>query len=174
MAVNPEIVLAYLDQEIPAAIAWAEDKGLTHEWSRDDLSLSLRLQGRSESEGKIVIEPYLLRGTFEDYRVEPPTWRFLDPRTGEAIGPAAYPLGAWPGGTVFHGNGLICATWSRDAYGDRGGPHSDWGTARAWQTAAPQHAQAQTIPDMLARIYSELQLSPARMAPLPEIVEEAA
>jgi hypothetical protein len=174
VAVNREIVLAYLDQEIPAAIAWAEDKRLTYEWDRDDLSFSLRLEGRSENDGQIVIEPYLLVGSFHDYRVEPPTWRFLDPRTRAAIGPAAYPLGAWPTGSIFHGNGLVCAAWSRDAYHDRGGPHNDWGDGTAWQTAAPQHVQAATIPDMLARIYAELQLSPGRMAPLPDINQAAA
>src|SRR4051812_1212624 len=109
MSVGREIVLAYLDQEIPAAIAWAEEKGLVPEWYPDDLSFSLRLQGRGENE---TIEDYLLVGTFDDYRVEPPTWRFLDPRTRENIGAAAYPLGDWPGGSIFHGNGLICAPWS--------------------------------------------------------------
>ena len=120
------------------------------------------------------VEDYLLVGTFDDYRVEPPTWRFLDPHTGENIGAAAYPLGNWPNGSIFHGNGLICAAWSRDAYGDRGGPHADWGAATKWQTAGRGYTQADTIPDMLARIYAELQSSPHRMQPLPEIQEQAA
>lgn len=172
MPVGREIVLAYLDQEIPAAIAWAKEKGLTPEWNPDNLSFSLRLQGRGEND---TVENYLLVGTFDDYRVEPPTWRFLDPRTGDNIGPAAYPAGAWQnGGSVFHGNGLICASWSRDAYQDRGGPHADWGAATQWQTVARETAQADTIPDMLARTYAELQLSPRRMQPLPEIQGQAA
>ena len=171
MAVGRDVVLAYLAEEIMAAIIWAKQKRLTPEWNRADLSFSLRLKGRGEND---TVEDYLLVGTFDDYRVEPPTWRFLDPRTGESIGPAAYPLGAWPNGSIFHGNGLICAPWSRDAYGDRGGPHRDWGAATQWQTAGRQHTQADTIPDMLARIYAELQLSPRRMQPLPEIKEQAA
>jgi hypothetical protein len=171
MAVSREIVLAYLDQEVPAAIAWATNKGLQSEWKRDDLSFSLRLKGRGEND---TVEPYLLVGTFDDYRVEPPTWRFLDPRDGAQIGVAAYPAGVWPNGSIFHSNGLICATWSRDAYGDRGGPHANWGAATQWQTVAPESVQAATIADMLARIYYELQLSPHRMQPLPEITEQAA
>jgi hypothetical protein len=172
MPVGREIVLAYLDQEIPAALAWAEEKRLSADWKPDDLSFSLRLQGRGENE---IVEDYLLVGTFHDYRVEPPTWRFLDPRNGDNIGPAAYPMGAWQNGaTILHGNGLICASWSRDAYGDRQGPHADWGAATQWQTVARESSQADTIADMLARIYAELRLSSSRMQPLPEIQGQAA
>lgn len=171
MPVGREIVLAYLAEEIPAAIAWATDKGLEPEWNPDTLTFSLRLQGRGESE---TVEHYLLVGTFDDYRVEPPTWRFLDPRTGDKIGAPAYPAGAWANGSIFHSNGLICAAWNRDAYGDRGGPHANWGAATQWQTVGREYVQADTIPDMLARIYAELQLSCGRMQPLPAIQEEAA
>lgn len=171
MPVGRDVVLAYLEQEIPAAMAWATEKGLTPDWNPDDLSFSLRLQGRGEND---TVEDYLLVGTFDDYRVEPPTWRFLDPRTGENIGPAAYPAGAWPGGSVFHSHGLICAAWSRDAYGDRGGPHANWGAATQWQTVAREYVQADTIADMLARIYAELQVSSGRMQPLPELDERVA
>jgi len=171
MPVAREVVLAYLEQEIPAAIAWATDKGLDAEWNPSNLTLSLRLEGRGEND---TVENYLLVGTFDDYRVEPPTWRFLDPRTGENIGMAAYPAGAWPNGSIFHTSGLICAAWSRDAYGDREGPHANRGVATQWQTVGREYAQGDTIPDMLARIYAELQLSPHRMQPLPEVREKAA
>lgn len=174
MELHREIVLAYLDEEMPGAIAWAQSKGLSHTWSRDDLSFSLRLERRSENDGRATSEPYLLRGTFEDYRLEPPTWRFLDPRDAREIGTAAYPEGDWPGGSIFHSNGIICAPWSRDAYSDRGGPHGDWGGARAWTTAGAQYTQATTVPDMLQRIFFEVQRSPRRMASLPELGQAAA
>jgi hypothetical protein len=173
MAVVPhEIVLGYLDDrfEIPAALVWADYHRLDLRWDRDDLSLSLRLSGRSESDRE---EPYLLTGWFEDYRVLPPAWRFLDPRNGNLIGLPAYPLGNWPTGSIFHGNGLICAPWSRDAYADRGGPHNDWTDATLWETIGPQHSQATTIPDMLARIHAEVQASVQRIAPLPELAQAA-
>jgi hypothetical protein len=167
-------VLAYLDDrsEIPAALEWATHHRLQHAWDADRLVFSLRLFGQSENTSSD--EPYLLRAQFDDYRLLPPTWRFLDPQTGHAIGPAAYPVGNWPGGSVLHSNGLICAPWSRDAYGDRGGPHPDWGEATMWQSVAPQHTQANTIPDMLARIHAEVRRSPGRMAPLPQRDQEAA
>lgn len=170
--VATEVALAYLDDpfEVPAALAWADHHGLDLRWNRDALSLSLRLTGRSEGKGE---EPYLLTGQFDDYRVLPPTWRFLDPRNSEHLGAPAYPLGNWPTGSIFHGNGVICAPWSRDAYAERSGPHIDWTDATLWQTIGSQHAQATTIPDMLARIYAEVQLSPRRMAPLPDLAEAA-
>src|SRR6266480_138178 len=103
MSVGREIVLAYLAEEIAAAFAWATDKGLVPDWNQDAFTFSLRLQGRGESDS---VEDYLLVGTFDDYRVEPPTWRFLDPRTGANIGAPAYPAGAWPNGSIFHTQGL--------------------------------------------------------------------
>lgn len=166
-----EATLAFLEDpaEIPAAIAWAEGHGLAHEWDPDILSFSLRLEGRGENES---VEPYLLRGTFEDYRVLPPTWRFLDPRSGDEIGKPAYPLGNWPNGSVIHSDGLVCATWSRDAYKERSGPHSDWEDATAWQVIARQYVQADTIPDMLARLHAEVKKSKRRMESLPLMNEE--
>lgn len=168
-----EETLAFLEDpaEIPAAIAWAQGHRLPCEWNPETLTFSLRLEGRGENES---VEPYLLRGTFEDYRVLPPTWRFLDPRTGAEIGKAAYPLANWAVGSVLHGNGLICATWSRDAYKERGGPHSEWDDATQWQVIARQHAQADTIPDMLARLHAEVKRSAQRMEPLIASEEAAA
>lgn len=170
MTINRAIVHGYVDPEIASAIAWAEAKGLSYEWHRDDLSFSLRLNGRSENE---TAEPYLLVGTFHDYRIEPPTWRFLDPRDGAEVGTAAYPLGTWLNGSVLHSNGLVCAPWSRDAYADRGGPHGDWGSAHNWEIAGPGQTHAITIPDMLARLYAEVQLSSRRMACLPQHTQKA-
>ena len=162
-------VLAFLEgeDEIPGAIRWAAYHGLDHTWDGQALLLTVRLTGSSDREGEQ--EPYLLAGSFEDYRVMPPAWRFLDPRTGQDIGLAAYPAaGPFQSGSVLHSNGVICAPWNRLAYADRGGPHSDW-NATNWQSAAPQHSSARTIPDMLARIRAEVTISPRRLAPLPAL-----
>jgi hypothetical protein len=164
---NRNVVRGYLaaDDEIPAAIRWAEIHDLKCGWDEGTLTLTLRLTGSNDAVGT---EPYLLVGTFEDYRVLPPTWRFVDPRNGADIGNAAYPqAGPFPNGSVLHPNGVICAPWSRLAYQDRQGPHNDWGDATAWQTTARERTQADRIPDMLARILAEVKLSPGRLAPLP-------
>jgi hypothetical protein len=118
-------------------------------------------------------EDYLLEGEMADYSWQPPTWRFLDPRDGRDIGLPAYPApGTMPNGSVLHTNGVICAPWNRLAYGDKGGPHSDWADSTAWRTTAPQHTRAHTIPEMLSRLHVEVTVSPGRMAPLPELPEE--
>jgi hypothetical protein len=179
---DPEDVRAALLEadEVPAAIRWAEHHGLRHDWNEDDLILRLWLQGQRQdlqpsADQAPEREDYLLRGTFPDYRVMPPEWRFVDPRNEEEIGQPAYPHpGPFPGGSVLHGNGVICAPWNRLAYGDRGGPHPDWQDAASWQTTAPGSTRALTIPDMLGRIRAEVEISPRRLAPLPPLPEEQA
>jgi hypothetical protein len=163
-----EDALAYLmaDDEIPGAIQWAEYHGLQHNWDEGSLAFSLHLEGGSEREGER--EHYLLSASVEGYRVVPPAWRFLDPRTGEDIGRAAFPkAGSFENGSVLHGNGVICAPWNRLAYAVHGGPHGDWTEPAKWQSVAPDRTTAHTIPAMLARIRAEVVISPGRLAPLP-------
>jgi hypothetical protein len=169
------VVLGYLAVEIPPLLDLTRFHGLEASWDEGTLTVSLRLTGRSETEGHT--EDYFLAGVFDDYRLLPPAWRFLDPRTGANIGAGAYPLGNWfpPEGSVFHGNGLICAPWSRDAYVAHGGPHHDWNDLTAWETVGlATQTNALTLADMFARIYAELQRSEGRMAPLPPVQEAAA
>lgn len=156
---------------MPAAIRWAEHHRLRYDWDENDLVFKLWLSGLREDSGEN--EQYLLVGTFPDYRVMPPEWRFVDSRNEVDIGPAAYPHpGPFPNGSILHTNGVICAPWNRLAYGDRGGPHSDWQDAASWQTTAPDRTRALIIPDMLVRIRAEVQVSPRRLAPLPPLPEE--
>jgi hypothetical protein len=178
--VDPDDVRANLLEadEIPAAIRWAEHHGLRHEWNGDELVFKLWLQGQCE-EGPLSTEEarekedYLLVGTFPDYRVMPPEWRFVDPRDERDIGTAAYPHpGPFQNGSILHGNGVICAPWNRLAYADRGGPHGDWQDAASWQATATDRTRALTIPDMLGRIRAEVEVSPRRLAPLPPSPEE--
>jgi hypothetical protein len=166
------VVFGYLDAELPVLMRRALDLRLDPVWDETTLTVLLRLTGRSETEDKT--ERYLVSGCFDDYRWLPPIWRFLDYRTGEAIGPAAYPLGGWDSGSVLHPHGLVCAPWSRDSYAARGGPHSEWQDMSAWQTVGDlMQTKALTLPDMFARLYAEVQMSPRRMAPLPKIEQAA-
>jgi hypothetical protein len=97
------------DQEIPAALAWARRRGL--ELTFDELAfvLTLPLCGALPASGSQPPERFLITGSLDDYDVLPPIWRYVEPRTGELIGPPAYPTA----GSVFHSNGLVCAPWSR-------------------------------------------------------------
>jgi hypothetical protein len=162
-----EDVLAFLgaDEEIPGAIRWAMHYGLAHTWDEATLTFRVWFQGGRDDSDR---EPYLLGGTFEDFPTMPPAWRFLDPRSGRDIGPAAYPAaGPFQNGSVLHAHGVICAPWNRLAYADQGGPHADWTEPTRWQQLAPDRTHATTIPDMLARLRAEVAISASRLAPLP-------
>lgn len=151
---------------MPAALAWARRHHLDLSFEGDALSLHLPFEGPSAN-GADNPERYLIEGGLSDYDALPPMWRFVDPRTGQLIGPAAYPQPV--GASVLHTNGLVCAPWSRLAYGSEGGPHSDWGVATGWKAAGPGSSQALTIPDMLERLGREVRSSRGRMAPLPPL-----
>lgn len=182
--VSREVTAAYLAQpgELAAALSEATRSGLDAEWDGDGLCLRVPINGPPASppgepplspgvaEPHMWSEPYLLEGLFESYRTLPPIWRFLDPRDGRDIGPSAYPqpLGA----SVLHPHGLICAHFSRLAFAEHGGPHSNWNGPSAWQQPV-EGTVAMHIGAMLARLIWEVRYNSAgRMAPLP-VREEA-
>jgi len=171
-------VRAYLAQsgEIPTALSDARGCGLEPNWNEDDLVLRLPIRGptaprpgETPPEAANIAEhrwteSYLLEGIFDDYRTLPPIWRFLDPRTGDNIGTAAYPSPRGP--SVLHSEGLVCAHFNRLAYADHGGPHP-WDGAQGWQNPV-EGTQAMTISAMLAHLIWEVRYnSNGRMASLP-------
>jgi hypothetical protein len=154
------------ESEIPAARAWAARRGLKLVYAEDALTLRVKLAGPPANKGDHR-EPYLVTAELEDFDVLPPIWRFLDPRTGAVVGPAAYPRPT--GSSILHPNGLVCAPWSRLAYQAEGGPHPDWDAPTGWKTPRPPYTHATAIPDMLDRIAREVARSCGRMAPLPPL-----
>ena len=150
---------------MPAALAGAKRSGHELVYDEDALTARLRLEGPAAADDGPP-EPYLITADFEDYRVLPPIWRFVDPRTGNEIGTAAYPQPTTT--SVLHPNGLICAHWSRLAYAAVGGPHSNWGGPETWRSPS-EGTIALTIPDMLARLAHEVAASRGRMAALPPL-----
>lgn len=164
------VVIANLmaEEEIPGALRWASYHGLKHSWNQDALFLMVRLQGLVDEDGHR--EEYLLSGVFDDYRVIPPAWRFLDPRNSADVGKAAFPTpGTFGPGSILHTNGVICAPWNRLAYATETGLHNNWTDLTKWETLEPNRTHAKSIPDMLARIRAEVGLSPRRLAPLPPV-----
>ena len=161
-----ETVAVTLDQpeEVPASIAWARRRGINLVYDAATVTIRMVLDGPGIGD-RSPREKYLVEGVLEDYDVVPPAWRFLDPRTDDVIGPAAYPQPV--GNSVLHGQGVLCAPWNRLAYKIEGGPHEDWGPTTGWKTPRPGYTHAVTIPDMLDRIHREVQRSRGRMAPLP-------
>ena len=159
-----QATLAQQDQ-IPAARAWAARHGLEFSYDEDLLLVTLRLDGPGSS-ANAPAEPYLITGEMVDFDVLPVLWRYVDPRTGVAVGLSAYPRPA--ASSVLHSQGLICAPWSRPAYKSEGGPHDDWGPMTDWKRPRPPYTHAITIADMLDRLFRETKRSIGRMAALPE------
>ncbi|MGH2692278.1 MAG: hypothetical protein ACRDHM_07210 [Actinomycetota bacterium] len=116
--------------ELPAASRWALRRGIDLVLDVEALSLTAPLNGPAAEAGA-PDEPYQLLASFEDYRVMPPRWRFVDPRNDADIGVAGYPRPVGP--SILHGNGVLCAHWNRLAYQEEGGPHGDWGGPPNWQ-----------------------------------------
>ena len=164
------VVLAHLmaEGEIPGALRWARHHNLEHSWDEAALLLMVRFDGLADENGHS--EQYLLTGVFDDYRVIPPAWRFLDPRNASDVGQAAFPApGVFGAGSILHTNGIICAPWNRLAYAHETGLHNNWTDLTKWESLEPNNTQARTIPDMLARIRAEVAFSPRRLAPLPPL-----
>jgi len=164
-AVDPHrLARAFVEaaDEMPAALAWAARRGHDLRYDPELLAASLKLDGPGPLTHDPA-EPYLITASFAEYRTFPPIWKFVDPHSGNDIGRAAYPK---PGGpSVLHGQGLVCAHWSRMAYSVHGGPHANWGGPAAWQQPV-EGTVALTIPDMLARLVHEVHESRGRMSPL--------
>lgn len=151
-------------EELPAARGWAERREYDLEYDEEEVRLRVTLAGPGG-------EAYLLEGIFEDYPTLPPIWRFVDPRTGERIGRAAYPRPANPhprGSALVIESGMegvvICAHFNRLAFAEQGGPHGDWGPLANWRNPGSNvYTFAETIGDMLSRIALEVSDSSGRM-----------
>lgn len=162
------VVQAAIEEQLPSVRAWIERQA--YEFEFDDQSLELRVR-MTASNG----EEYLLRGELLDFPTLPPIWRFLDPRDGSEIGRASYPATPEPypyGSPLIIDAGkdgaVICAHFSRLAYGEVGGPHGDWGAIANWQSPAPnQYVFAVALADQLSRIALDVRISNGRRAPLP-------
>jgi hypothetical protein len=88
----------------------------------------------------------------DQYKVQPPSWRWSD-AAGELTD---RPVDSPHGSGFLHTNGVICAPWNRLAYKsvDARGPHADW-TIGDWQRNS-YTAGCTTLGHMALRIYVEL------------------
>lgn len=162
-----EVAREHLRLELPAAAAFAERKGIAFTYDLEALTGTLALSGPAELDGAPA-ESFLSLVDFHDYRSVPPWWRFVDPRKRSDIGPAAYPKPGLGQQSVFHGNGLVCAPWSRGAYQENGGPHNDWNGMTNWEKVTG-YTIAVTIGEMIDRLYRDARGSRGRFAPLPTV-----
>ena len=108
-----------------------------------------------------------LQGEFSDYKALPPVWDWRDKEWEKSSEPALSPNPVDnPLGSTFllhHDKAIICAHFNRLAYGNHGGPHSDWGDPAQWTTTGSGHIRAVTIGDMLQSILRDFCFTKGRM-----------
>jgi hypothetical protein len=157
------VTRAMIATESPAVIAWAARHGWTVELDAGDLALvafvahpALKLVPADSP-----APPVTFRADLPGYAALPPSWtcRHPDGSTSKSAYPEAGTTQALPS-SIFHAQGLICAPWNRLAYGDKGGPHSNWGDAANWKTVDPTATKADTLVDMLSCLDLHLASSP--------------
>jgi hypothetical protein len=151
------VTRAVLTEERGGVEAWiARHEGWSVAVDVDALTLEVRT---THPDGG----PILILVSFEGYPAVPPTWRFVDAESREespAAFPAAGPVNGQP--SIFHGNRILCAQWSRLAYGEHGGPHGGWGPESGWRDVR-EGSHADNIAEMLAAMSVHLRASPGRM-----------
>ena len=145
MSVPAALSRGAIDEELPALKQWAA----RHRWAAHlpDDGLILRF-ATYHPLGTLMEVTADLHG----YPAQPPAWRFVVPGT-DTPGPFPAP-GSLPGagGSIFHGNRVICAPWNRCAYrqADPDGVHDDW-PLEGWQDVTGV-TRALTIADMVDQI----------------------
>lgn len=152
-----------VEAELAAARAWALRHGVTLAWRADDLEVQATLTQPSSK------ETFYLVGRFADYRELPPIWTFTDAEWKADPRLDLFPSGGQTpfGSSIFLNHGskpVICAHFSRLAYGAHDGPHQDWSDLASWLSIAGTNVTATTVADMLAAIHRDLQHSTGRMA----------
>ncbi len=142
--IEQALSLEQVKEELLMAAQFAEAAGLV-----------LDARGLSEENVKFRVtfvsrtgERFFAEFDCADYPVLPPFIEFTD-ETGASRGLHRY----YP--NVFHGTPCVCMRYSRKAYGERGGPHSDW-RMFDWRLATsgggPIRNLAEIISDMHAKI----------------------
>lgn len=154
--------LIYMEDELPAAHAWAERRGSPLVWVPEDLELRVTMTQPETG------ELFYLRGRVDEYRELPPTWTFTDAKWIAAPSPPLFPkISNTPYGSplfITSTQGpVICAPFNRLAYSAYGGPHGEW-TLAAWLAAGQVgQVRADCIGDMLSIISRDFMLSRGRM-----------
>lgn len=129
MAVQPEVSLAYIRNELDKARPLVDKWGLDLDTSMlEKEDLRFRVSGRAPDD-----ELYIVEFRCDDYREIPPHVELIDPESEEAGVERAYPKG------VFHGHPCICARFNRKSYADYAGIHSGWNYGDWTQESATDH-----------------------------------
>ncbi len=152
-----EVTVATVEEELQGVQGYAHRHGWTVDW--DELQLRLVLTGQHPNDRKAI----RVVADVEGYRCVPPVWTFENP-VGQDGARRFFPR---PGqisngrSSVFHGSGLICATFDRLAYKSCGGPHGNWGGPERWlEINRTGEVRALKLAPMFAVILGHLAASP--------------
>lgn len=147
MELAHDVVRFNFERELQHALRRAPLFGFSLEGDVD--ALKLRAEFTAADGGK-----YILVGSFDDYRLKPPTLDFEEPGTGLVGTARAYPRQR-AGDSFFHSPGVICAPFSRKAYDS---VHRDW-VISEWACSTQNGtnwSQYSTICGMLVLVSSKL------------------
>lgn len=156
MAVDREVSRRIVEAELALAEPLARAQGWDVHENLEQLRFSVRMRSRVDG------EEYILEFLCDDYKEKPPYVEFVDPVTGERGVRSAYPRN---GNGFFHGLPCICAQFSRKAYQEVGGPHSDWPMLN-WANLRPEFSCLGDMVLLVQRLIDNPQAYHGRMAPL--------
>jgi hypothetical protein len=149
------VTLSVLDEQFQPAAAWGSANGWELTLNRQELVID----GRGAH--PVDRRPLRVLAGVDSYPSLPPSWRFVDPETGQPTAPTTPNRGSRNGmSSIIYGVGVICAHFSRTAYGNGGpspGPHNEW-QLTAWADIAGG-VQAHTLAEMICVINEHLQWS---------------
>jgi len=152
VTVPRSVTIATVEDELPAVTAYAQRHDWAVNWDTEQIRLTF--DGKHPADAT----PIRIVAAVEGYKALPPAWTFEDPAGKRAIFPKAGSVNGKS--SIFHqGRHRICAPFNRLAYGQHGGPHSDWGGPERWLEVRG-HIRATTLANMLASILGHLKASP--------------
>jgi hypothetical protein len=157
MTVPKDVTITVVEDELPAAEAYARRHGLSLTWLKDELILLVN--GKHPADGGSIRWKADLSG----YRAVPPIWLCFKQDANGDYKPCIPKGGTLPGGvgSMFHNPATICAPFNRLAYKEHSasGPHGDWGGPANWLKVRGT-VSATTLAGMLAQITAHLKYSP--------------
>jgi hypothetical protein len=150
-----DVIIAAVEEDLPAAHAHAGRHGWCLTWLQDALLL--------HADGTHPADKTRMRwqANLADYRALPPIWTCYQLDANGAATLRFPKGGSVPsiGASMFLDQGVVCAPFNRLAYSAYAGPHGDWGGPENW-LGVRGHVRATSLGEMLAQIFLHLQHSP--------------
>ena len=152
MSVPAAVSLEAVRTELADAIPFAASAGLVLDasaLSEENLRFYVTFRNRQGLE-------FYAEFDCRDYPVFPPYIEFVDAARQRRGQQSLYP-------NVFHTTPCVCMRYSRKAYGERGGPHSDW-RLLDWQLATPGGGPIETLAMIISDMHSKILEATGRMS----------